>query len=99
MRPRMRLASRPTLEHRTVFHGEEVRLFFRNRSSGHEDEIVFYNEDFTVLINQEPEIYEENGVLQDTHEWLLMESIILLVLNKLFLLWARLNETIGRYFE
>ena len=95
----MRLITRPTHEHRTVFHGEEVALSFRNRSSSHEDEIVFYNEDFALLINQEPEIYEEHDVLQDTYEWLLMESIILLVLNKLFLLWARLNETIGRYFE
>ena len=95
----MRYASRPTHQHRTVFHGEEVALFFRNRSSSHEDEIVFYNENFAVLINQEPEIYEEHDVLQDTYEWLLMESIILLVLNKLFLLWAKINETIGRYFE
>ena len=95
----MRLATRPTHEHRTVFHGEEVALSFRNRSSSHEDEIAFYNEDFAVLINQEPEIYEEHDVLQDTYEWLLMETIILLVLNKLFLLWAKINETIGRYFE
>ena len=95
----MRLATRPTHEHRTVFHGEEVALPFRNRSSNHEDEIVFNNEDFAVVISQEPEIYEEHDALQDTYEWLLMESIILLVLNKLFLLWTRLNETIGRYFE
>ena len=86
MRPRMRLATRPTHEHRTVFYGEEVALFFRNQPSGHEDEIAFYNEDFTMLINQEPEIYEEHDVLQDKYEWLLMDSIILLVLNKLFLL-------------
>ena len=95
----MILTARPNHEPRTVFHGEEVALSFRNRSSGQEDDIVFYNEDFTVLINQEHEIHEEHGVLQDTYEWLLMESIIILVLNKLFLLWTRLNETIGRHFE
>ena len=99
MRPRLRPTNIPTHERRTVFDDAEVPLFFCNRSSDHEDEIIFDNEDFRMLTNDEHEIFEEHGVFEDTYELLLIESITLLVLSKLFSLWARLNDTVGRYIE
>lgn len=99
MRPRLGRATIPTHENRTVFHDTEVRLFFCNRSSDLEEEIVLYNEDFRTLTNEEHEIFGDHDAFEYTYEWLYIESIILLVLSKLFLLWARLNDTIGRYIE
>ena len=59
---------------------------------------VFYNEDFRVLSNEQHGISGEH-ILQETSEWLFLESVASLVLRRLFLLWTQLNETIGRHFE
>ena len=37
----MRLAINQSNEHRTVFHGEEIALYYCDGSSRHEDDIIF----------------------------------------------------------
>ena len=98
MSPSIRLATSRLNEHRTVFHGEELTLFFCDGSSHHEDDINFYNENFMMLPNEEHDISEEH-FFQETSDWLFLENIVSLVLHSLFILWTRLNDTIGRYFE
>ena len=72
-------------KHKTVFHEEEVLLFFYDGEASHEDSVVFINEEVIHDISYE------------TFEWLLMKSMILLVLHRLFIIWSKLNEIISRH--
>ena len=94
----MRLATSQSNEHRTVFHGEELTLFFCDGSSHHEEDIIFYNENFMIPPNEEHDISEED-IFQETSEWLFLENIESFILYRLFLLWTQLNDIIGRHFE
>ena len=40
----MRTAIRQLNEHRAVFHGDELALFWGDGTADHEDDMVFYNE-------------------------------------------------------
>ena len=78
MSPSMRLAISQSNEHRTVFHGEEIALYYCDGSSRHEDDIISYNENFMILSNEEHDISEED-VFQETSEWHFLENIASLV--------------------
>ena len=98
MRPPLRTSTSRLNTHRTVFHDNELALFFRDGNADHEGDMVFNNESFRLFTNEEHDINEEN-IFQETSDWLFLESIASLVLHRLFLLWTRLNDTIGRHFE
>ena len=44
-----------------------------------------------MLSNEEHDISEEN-VFQKTSDWLFLENIVSLVLHRLYILYARLND-------
>ena len=92
----MRTAISRLNTHRTVFHGDELALFFRDGTAYHD--IVFHNESFRLFPNEEHDIHEEN-IFQETSEWLFLEAIASVIFHRLFLLWTGLNDTIGRHFE
>ena len=74
MRPTMRLATRPPNKHRTLFIGEQLALFFCDGSTSNEGEIVFYNDDFSFLSNEQGDISGEY-IFQETSEWQFLESV------------------------
>ena len=86
-------------ENKTVFHEEEIPLFFCDGSGIHEDEMVFINEEVSALTEEKQDVYEEVDMFYENSEWFLIESMILLVIHIVCIVLNRLNETMGRHFE
>ena len=86
-------------ENKTVFHEEDIPLFFCDGSVIQEDQMVFINEEVSALIEEEQDVYEEFDIFYENSEWFLIESMILLVIHILCIVLNRLNETMGRHFE
>ena len=88
-------------ENKTVFHDEEIPLFFCNGSVIHEDEMVFINEEALTFTEEEQDVYEEFDMFYENSEWFLIESMVILVIHIVYIVLVlnRLNETIGRHFE
>ena len=88
----------PTHENKTVFQEEDVPLFFCDDSVAYDDDMVFINEGIADLIEEEHGVYEDH-IFYENSELFLIQSMILLVMHKLFMIWSRLNETLDRQFE
>ena len=91
----VRNTSSPTRENKTVFQEEDVPLFFCDGSVAYEDEMVFMNEEVLDLTEEEHGVYVDH-IFYENSDLFLIQSMILLVMQVLFIIWSRLNETLGK---
>lgn len=94
----VRNTTSPTRENKTVFQEEDLHLFFCDDSVAYEDDMVFINEGILDLTEEEHGVYEDH-IFYESSGLFLLQSMIFLVMHVLFIIWSKLNETLGRLFE
>ena len=95
----VRNTTSPIRENKTVFQEEDLPLFFCDDSVAYEDDMIFINEGILDLTEEEHGVYEDHIFYENSELFLLHDSMILLVMHVLFIIWSKLNDTLGRQSE